>query len=86
MGVVQGNTGVGAVMSLSVSGGSGRTEHLAPGVRTGDRVTMAMDVTYMPAGDATASFETAASQDGRIVQTGGDLKGHTIGLVLMRPT
>ncbi len=86
MGVVQGNTGIGAVISTSVTGGSGRTEHAVLGVKAGDRVTMARDVTYMPAADASASFETAVSQDDRIVQTGGDLKGHTIGLVLMRPT
>ncbi len=86
MGVVQGDAGVGAVVSLSVSGGSGRTQHIAAGVRAGDRVTMAMDVTYMPAGDALASFETFVSQDNQIIQTSGDLKGHTIGLVLMRPT
>ncbi len=86
MGVVQGHTGVGAVLSLSISGGVGRVAHVATGARAGDRVTKAKDMTYMPASDASTSFEDVVSQDDHIVQLAGDLKGHTIGLVLMRPT
>lgn len=86
MGVVQGNTGIGALVSFSVSGGDGRTEHAAFGARAGDRVTMAKDVTYMPAADASPSFEAIVTQDDRLVQVGGQLKGHTIGIVLVRPT
>jgi len=86
VGVIQGHTGVGAVLSLSVSGASGKTSHLAEGARQGDAVTLCKDVTYMPAGDASACFESRITVDGHVAQLSGDLAGHTIALILVRPT
>ncbi len=86
MGVVQGNTGVGAILTFMVKGGAGPTVHQLPGARAGDQVTFCRDAAYATAVDSAVYFEVAVTKDNEIKQTSGDLASHSIAIVLTRPT
>lgn len=86
MGVVQGHTGIGGFVTVAVRCGSGRTVHGAPGARVGDRVEMCDDTMYTTTTDVSERFERFVSEENHIVQLDGDLGGHTVAIVLVRPT
>lgn len=83
---VQGDTGIGAIMSQSFMGGLGLTAHAAFGVRVGDRVLFCRDHSEHPSTDAAPHFEQVVSLDNHIMQISGDLSDRPITVTLTRPT
>lgn len=87
MAAIQGDHGVGLILSFSVEGGNGGgINHPALGVRVGDRVRVCRDVTDGTAHDASLYFEHVISGNDHIQQIKGDLTGRTIAVMLVRPT
>ena len=85
MGVIQGDHGVSLMLSVTVTAGAdGGISHQVPGVRIGDIVRVARDTT--DGHDVSMYFEPVVTSHGHIVQTRGDIAGHTIAVLMVRPT
>lgn len=86
MGVVQGDHGIGLMLQIALTAGDGGGHsHQAPGVIIGDRIRLARDTTD-GGHDVSMYFEPAVTSHGHIVQTRGDIAGHDIAILLVRPT